>query len=422
MTGRIIIPSLLLTVFALTAGCQSTAIPTAPQTPAPISTVMPTATPAPTPTPDPIQAQIDAMTDEEKVGQLLTVGFAGTAPGEDVTVYLQDYQVGGLILFGRNVESAEQLLALTNELKARNGDNLPLFLSVDQEGGLVDRMPPEVHRMPRAYDIADDFESLKGFGTALGTACADFGFNVDFAPSLDIWSNPDNTVIGTRSFGREEEQVTYRGGICTFSMMATGTIPVVKHFPGHGDTAEDSHVGLPAVDKSLDALRQSELVPFQEVIQGGPHLSGTDLPRAPAPAVMVAHILMTQLDPDLPASLSPAVVTDLLRGEMGFDGVVYTDDLTMAAITEHYGLGEAAVLAIEAGCDELLVCHGQDNIELARSALLEAVASGRIPPARLDESLRRILTLKAAYRVSSDPVPPPDLDALNTQIDAIGTD
>ena len=175
-------------------------------------------------------------------------------------------------------------------------------------------------------------------------------------------------------------------------------------------------MGLPVVDKSLEDLSLQELPPFRDLISGGETPSG----RAEAvPAVMVAHILMTQLDPDLPASLSPAVVTDLLRGELGFGGVVFTDDLTMGAITQNYGLGEAAVLAVEAGCDMLLVCHGRDSVDAARSALLEAAASGRISQARLDESVRRILSLKLEYSVSGEPVSAPDLNALNALVDAV---
>ena len=358
------------------------------------------------------------MTTEEKVGQLLMAGFEGTEPGDDDAVFLQDYQVGGLILFGRNIESAEQLTALTNGLKALNGDQIPLLIGVDQEGGLVDRMPPEVHRTPGAYAVGStsDWDQGRALGAALAAECAGFGFHLDFAPVLDVWSNPDNTVIGKRAFGSDWKVVSGFGAAVSNALQAAGVIPVVKHFPGHGDTVVDSHMGLPVVDKSLEDLSLQELPPFRDLISGGETPSG----RAEAvPAVMVAHILMTQLDPDRPASLSPAVVTDLLRGELGFGGVVFTDDLTMGAITQNYGLGEAAVLAVEAGCDMLLVCHGRDSVDAARSALLEAAASGRISQARLDESVRRILSLKLEYSVSGEPVSAPDLNALNALVDAV---
>ena len=424
MTKRILSLFLLLCVFIPAAGCGSGTVPGgspgASATTAPTPTATVPTTPEPTPTPDPVQARLDAMTTEEKVGQLLMAGFEGTEPGDDDAVFLQDYQVGGLILFGRNIESAEQLTALTNGLKALNGDQIPLLIGVDQEGGLVDRMPPEVSRTPSAWSVGQTLDT-EGVGAAYGALlaeeCAAFGFNMDFAPSLDIWSNPDNTVIGDRAFGNDWEWTAFFGMSAVEGMEKQGTvIPVVKHFPGHGDTAVDSHMGLPVVDKSLEDLSLQELPPFRDLISGGETPSG----RAEAvPAVMVAHILMTQLDPDLPASLSPAVVTDLLRGELGFGGVVFTDDLTMGAITQNYGLGEAAVLAVEAGCDMLLVCHGRDSVDAARSALLEAAASGRISQARLDESVRRILSLKLEYSVSGEPVSAPDLNALNALVDAV---
>ena len=418
-----IVSSILLLFVLLLAGCGGQ---TAASTPAPAATPStapapaPTPTPEPTPTPDPVAEALAAMTTEEKVGQLLVAGILGTEPGEDAIQAIQDYQVGGIILFGRNVESADQLVALTNGLKALNGDYVPLFLCVDQEGGRVDRMPPEVDRTPGAGQVGESLsqeDAGAAYGALLSAECAAFGFNLDFAPSLDIWSNPENTVIGDRAFGVEWESVSAFGFHAVQAMEEAGNvIPVVKHFPGHGDTSVDSHVDLPVVDKTLDELWQSELVPFDMAISGA---YWGEQKMDPAPAVMVAHILMTQIDPDLPASLSPAVVTGLLRQEMGYEGVVCTDDLTMAAISDTYGMGEAAVLAVEAGCDLLLVCHEADNLTAAREALLAAVDSGRISMERLDQSVYRILSLKGEYSLTNDPVGQPDIDSLNAQIQAL---
>lgn len=403
MTKWNFVSALLLIVFLFATGCQ--AAPTPSASPASTPTTAPSATPAPTPTPtpDPVEEALSAMTTEEKVGQLLIAGFYETEAGEEARSYIQDYHVGGLILYGRNVESAQQLTDLTNGLKALVGDGVPLFLSTDQEGGMVERMPPEIQKLPNAYDVSDP----AAFGSALGTECAAFGLNTDFAPSLDIWSNPNNTVIGRRAFGSDAETVTQRGLACLTAMEESGTIPVVKHFPGHGDTDTDSHVGLPVVDKTREELLEMELLPFQAAIDAG------------APAVMVGHILMTQIDPDKPATLSSEVVTGLLREELGFDGVVFTDDLTMGAVTQNYGLGEAAVLAVEAGCDVLLVCHEAGSVDQVYTALLDAVDAGRITEDRLDQSVRRILTLKQDYGLTSDPVDLPDLDALNAQVSAV---
>ena len=424
MTKRNLLAGLLLVVFVLTAGCaarpaQPTDTPAAETTPA--AAPSPTPTPEPTPTPDPIAEAVAAMSTEQKVSQLLVAGIEGTQLGQDAVQAVQDYQVGGVILFGRNVESAWQLAELTNGLKDLNGDYTPLFLCVDQEGGRVDRMPPEVSRTPSAWQVGQALaRGTAGaeYGALLAEECAAFGFNMDFAPSLDIWSNPDNTVIGDRAFGNDWEWTAFFGMSAVESMEEQGgVIPVVKHFPGHGDTSVDSHVALPVVDKSLEELWQSELVPFNMVLNQEDYFGAQAGPSAPA--VMVAHILLSQVDPDYPASLSHRVVTGLLREEMGFDGVVCTDDLTMGAVSNTYGMGEAAVLAVEAGCDLLLVCHGADNLTEARDALLEAADSGRISPERLDESVKRILSLKAGYGLTNDPVDTPDVDALNARIGAL---
>ena len=405
MMKRILSVVLLLCVLGLTGCGSQTPAPT--PTPAATPSAMPTPTPEPTPTPDPVAEALAAMTTQEKVGQLLVAGIGGTEAGEDGLQAIQDYQVGGVILFGRNVESAQQLADLTNELKTLNGDNTPLFLCVDQEGGRVDRMPPEVDDLPSAYDyIAAGGDPLER-GKVLAAQCAAFGFNLDFSTCLDIWSNPDNTVIGDRAYGSDPDTVTRVGLAVNEGLEQGDVIPVVKHFPGHGDTSTDSHVDLPVVDKTAEQLKEFELIPFQAAIDEG------------TPCVMVAHILMTQIDPDLPASLSPEMVTGLLRQELGFDGVVCTDDLTMGAISNTYGMGEAAVMAVEAGCDLLLVCHEADNLTAARDALLSAVDAGRISMERLDESVYRILSLKQEYGLTNDPVDQPDIETLNARIQAI---
>lgn len=408
---------------ALLAGCTPAppAVPEGSPSPTPERPVLSPspAVPSDTPEPDPVEAALASMTVEEKVGQLLIVGLEGTAPGEDAAAYIQDYQVGGLILFGRNVDSAGQLLELTNGLKALNQGNIPLFLGVDQEGGRVDRMPPEVQRTPSAYQVGSGWDGSQAardrtaaYGAALSAACASFGFNLDFAPVADVWSDPDNTVIGDRAFGSDPEAVGEQAAAAAQAMLDGGTIPVAKHFPGHGSTATDSHLSLPVVEKTLEDWTAGDFLPFQR------YLDGVAVGEVPAP-MMVGHILLTALDGDYPASLSQKIVTGFLREGQDYDGVLFTDDLTMGAIAEHYGLGEAAVLAVEAGCDVVLVCHGRENADTARTALLDAVESGRISQRRLDESVRRILTLKTAAGLSDEAVEAPDLDALNAQIGAV---
>lgn len=416
MTKRNIIPILLLLVFALGA-CKGEA-GGAPGSSRPTSAAeIPALTPTPTPTPDPIGDKIAAMTTEELVGQLLVAGIEGAEPGEDARQVIEELAVGGIILFGRNVEAPGQLVELTNGLKEwnREAGNIPLFLCVDEEGGMVSRMPPEVADLPNAYDELDPCAR----GKVLAEECKAFGFHVNFAPVLDVWSNPHNTVIGKRAFHTDPLEVTIAGTGCAYAMMVNGVIPVVKHFPGHGDTATDSHIGLPVVDKTRQELEDAELMPFRFAIEGAEWKSPIEWEPTPVPAVMAAHILMTRIDPLLPASLSPAVVDGLLREELGFQGVVFTDDLTMGAITENWEMPEAAVLAVQAGCDMALVCHGLDNVKAAYYGLLFAVEDGTLSRERLEESVRRILTLKEAYAVDDSPVEVPDVEELNRMIQSV---
>lgn len=406
MMKRILSGVLLLCVLGLT-GCGSK-MPAPTPTPAatPSATPTPAPTPEPTPTPDPVAEALAAMTTQEKVGQLLVAGIGGTGAGEDGLQAVQDYQVGGVILFGRNVESADQLADLTNELKVLNGDNIPLFLCVDQEGDGWTGCPRRWTTCPPPMTISPA-EAILWSGEGAVRPVRRIWLQSGFLHLPGHLVQPGQHRHWGPGLRQRPRHGDPGGAGGERGTGAGGVIPVVKHFPGHGDTSTDSHVDLPVVDKTVEQLKEFELIPFQEAIDQG------------TPCVMVAHILMTQIDPDLPASLSPEVVTGLLRQELGFDGVVCTDDLTMGAISNTYGMGEAAVMAVEAGCDLLLVCHEADNLTAARDALLSAVDAGRISMERLDESVYRILSLKQEYGLTNDLVGQPDVEVLNAQIEAI---
>ena len=414
MKGGRTFGALLICAALILGGC-SVSSPSSSPSPAPVTfspSPTPTPTPEPTPTPDPVAEQLALMTTEQKVSQLLIAGISGTEPGEDGVLAVSDYQVGGIIYFSRNIESVRHLAELTNDLKGLNGDHIPLFFGIDQEGGRVDRMPAEITDTPSAYQVGQAGYGYD-YGVLLAETCAAVGCNVDFAPSLDVWSNPENTVIGDRAFGRDVDTVTTQGLEALSGFYSVGgVIPVAKHFPGHGDTSTDSHVELPMVSDTLDTLKEEALFPFAAAI------SGTQT-RQRLPALMVSHILLTALDDTYPSTLSPAVVDGLLRGDMDFDGVVFTDDMTMGAITNTWTVGEACVLAVNAGCDVLLICHGSNNLTAARTTLLEAVEEGRISQSRLDESVYRILTLKYQYGLTNEPTSLPDAEAMNARIDAL---
>lgn len=353
---------------------------------------------------DEISEEISKMTLDEKIGQMLMVGIDGTEVDDDFKEFAEEYKFGTVILFGKNITNAEQLVNLTNSIKSTAGD-IPYIIGMDEEGGLVTRLPDDVLSMPSALTIAgsEDTEYCYNAGYQIGTQITSFGLHTGFSPVLDIWSNPDNTVIGNRAYGKTSDDVCKYGIADMLGLKATGAIPVAKHFPGHGDTETDSHYGLPLVTKSKEELWQSELLPFKSAIENG------------VPMIMAAHILCTELDENYPASMSKNIITDLLRDEMGFEGVVITDDLTMGAISESYSFGDAAVLSINAGCDILSICFGEDNVKQAVKAIKEAVENGVITEERIDESVRRILKLKEDYNVTSEGVEMPDIDELNSK-------
>ncbi len=382
---------LLVIIISVTAGCKSI----------PVETVPPENTqqhpeenldkPEEPPEKDEIKELLAGLSLAEKIGQMVIVGFDGTVPDAELKRMISDNHIGGLIFFGRNIKDGQQLLALVNDITEHNSSNsIPLFLAVDEEGGSVTRLPRDNIRFPPASEIGGQDDPVLAFanGQAIGTKLTSYGFNLNFAPVLDILSNPENKVIGDRSFGAYPGLVA-RMGVATMSgLQSTGVVPVIKHFPGHGDTRADSHYQLPVVVLGREQLERFELVPFKEAISAG------------ADAVMAAHIKYPELDESgLPATLSPAILGGLLRDDLGFNGVIITDDLEMGAITKHYSIKEAALQAVLAGADIILICHSAARQQDALDALHEAIDSGKLSVTRLDESVERIIRLKKKYNL-----------------------
>lgn len=364
-------------------------------------------TAAPSSESDPIAVQVSSMSLEEKIGQMLLVGIDGTVLDDQAKRMIAEDKVGGIILYKNNIQDLKSMVSLVNSMKESNSGNpAPLFMSIDQEGGKVSRMPKEYASFPsnRKVGTRKDANAAEMMGKLLAREVLSAGFNMNFAPVLDINSNPDNPVIGDRSFGSSAELVSTLGIAEMKGIESEGVVPVVKHFPGHGDTSVDSHLELPIVNKTAEELAKLEWLPFQAAIK-----EGTD-------AVMVAHILFPKLDPDKPASLSSKIIGELLRGEMKYQGLVITDDLTMGAIMKNYELTTAAVDTINAGSDILLIAHGYDNEKRVLESLLDHVKKGKIQESRIDESVYRILALKAKYNLSNEPIPVPDLTELNKDI------
>lgn len=372
----------------------------------------PTVTPGGSPSPeiDPLKETVKKMTAGEKVGQMVVVGLDGYTVDENARKMVTDYNVGGFIILGENVKNSSQLLGLVNNLKSLNSKNsTPLFIAVDGEGGNISRMPTEFHRIPtnRVIGNTGNYEFAFEIGRVVAYQLKSFGFNMDLAPVMDINSNPKNPVIGDRSYGTNPDIVSRMGVKNMNGIQSENMISVLKHFPGHGDTSVDSHVGLPLVTNNLSRLESFELLPFEEGIING------------ADAVMTAHILLPKLDPDNPATMSKTILTNVLRNSLKFNGVIITDDMTMGAIVKNYNIGEAAVKSINAGSDLILVCHGNENRVRVIEALRKAAENGTIPMRRIDESVYRILKLKQKYGLNDTYVKSIDVNKINNDINTV---
>ncbi|WP_436912378.1 beta-N-acetylhexosaminidase [Halosimplex marinum] len=342
-----------------------------------------------------IDVDVADLTLAEKVGQLFHVGFHGTEPTEDIRELVADYGVGGVIYFSRNVETPEQTAALSAALQeqAREATGVPLAISTDQEGGIVSRVPfGTVPPGQMALGATGDADLAREFGSAIAGQLRAVGINTNFAPVLDVNNNPDNPVIGVRSFGSDPDLVGELGSAVAAGLQGGGVAACGKHFPGHGDTAVDPHEAMPTVGHDRERLDAVELAPFRAAVDAG------------IDAIMTAHVNFPAVepDPDVPATLSERVLTGLLREELGYDGVVVTDCMEMNAIADGVGTVDGAVQTIRAGADVVLVSHTADRQRAAIEAVVEAVRDGTIPEERIDESVRRVLRLKAQRFAGAD--------------------
>ena len=326
------------------------------------------------------------MTSREKIGQLFMVGFLGTTVTPELATFMREYKPGGVILFSRNLESVEQIVELTNDLQ-RCSPKSPLLISIDQEGGRVSRLPKGFTVFPPCELIGRCNSTELAYAAAATTAkeLRAVGINMNMAPVLDVNSNPDNPVIGDRAFGSVSNVVGEMALVTAAGLQDNKVVACGKHFPGHGDTNADSHKELPVVEASRERLEAVEFPPFRRAAAAG------------IATMMTAHVLYKALDERLPATLSPDIITHLLREQMQYDGVVLTDDLEMHAIVDHYGAGDAAVRALLAGCDVLLICKDRDREVAAFESVEQAVTSGTIGTARLDQSVARIQRVKQRY-------------------------
>jgi beta-N-acetylhexosaminidase len=348
-----------------------------------------------------------SMSLAEKVGQLFIVGFEETEVTPELEAWMSTYGWGGAILFGRNVESPAQVLRLTQGLQAmvQARGHPPLLLAVDQEGGRVARLKAPFTSFPSAATLGQmGLEQLTyNVGRALATELRAVGITMDMAPVLDVLSNPANTVIGDRAFSTDPHEVARLGTAFMRGMHAAGVLAVGKHFPGHGDTLLDSHVALPVCDRTAAQLNVCELLPFQAAIAAG------------LEAIMTAHVIYEAWDAHLPATLSSAILTSILQGKMGFQGVIISDDLGMAAVVEIMPWEEVPLQALRAGVDLLLICHQRERQEQAYAHVLSAVQRGELAEAQVDRAVARIHRLKLrVHRLFQDVATPAPLACIGS--------
>ena len=338
------------------------------------------------------------------IGQFLIGSMPGTTMSPELRSLAREFDLGGVILFGRNIEAPEQVAELSAECEAL-GRTMPAWVSVDQEGGRVARLKEPFTKWPPMATLGragKEAEALaQRFARALAEELLAVGITLDYAPVLDIHTNPRNPVIGDRALAERADDVARLGRVIIRGLQDAGLAACGKHFPGHGDTSTDSHFELPLVEHPPDRLRAIEFEPFRAAI------------AERVAFIMTAHVLVPSLDQHKPATLSPQVVQTLLRDELNYDGVILSDDLEMKAVSAHFAVPEAAVDAIVAGCDAVLVCQGNVDLQ-ARTleALVKAVESGVISSKRYDDAAMRLKRAKHRFLMKERPGPSARIRAL----------
>lgn len=313
-------------------------------------------------------------------GQLLCVGFEGLEPSNELLDRIAEGKIGCVILFSRNIRDPQQLASLTAQLLQLAPQEAPLLLAIDQEGGCVQRLRSPWTEWPTMRSVGEknDLDTTAEVARSIARELRDLGIGLDFAPVVDVDTNPNNPIIGDRSFSTDPKRVAAHAKTFIRAMQSAGVAACAKHFPGHGDTVVDSHLALPTLAHRLERLQSVELVPFRAAVEAG------------VASIMTAHILYPALDAEFPATLSYPIL-QILRKELGYDGVVFSDDLEMKAVAEHYSLEDQVLRSLHAGVDALLVCKSQE-LWLRALEILEAA-----PPALLRDPLRRVRALKARY-------------------------
>lgn len=333
----------------------------------------------------------------DKIGQLLIIGIRGKVLTQDEAEFIIKNNIGGVVLFARNIESPEQVHQLCTQIQAtrhKTREKLPLFIGVDQEGGRVARLKAGFTQWPAMAAVGKLDSTSVAFKLAMcmGAEMRAVGINLDFAPCVDVFTNPKNTVIGDRALSTDPEQVAKLASALVRGFIKSGVIPCAKHFPGHGNTLVDSHEDLPVETVDLEHLKSVELVPFKKVF------------RARLDMVMTAHIKFSKIDPEYPVTLSEIFIKKMLREDLRYRQLVITDDLDMGALAKNFSVEQIAVRALEAGNDILLYCNKFDHPQKAIDAIEKALKDHRISLKQIDESYAKVVALKKDVLKEPDPM------------------
>lgn len=353
--------------------------------------------------------KIEELSLEEKIGQLFMVGLE-EANHTGIQEILQQYKIGGVILYKKNYHTYEEMINLINQLKEMNQLNaLPLFISIDQEGGRVNRMPSEIGNLKSAMQIANtkDIELVKESGSAIGKMLHDAGISMDYAPVLDIKRFEEKHAIGDRCYGEKEEEVSKYGIEVMKEIQKQGVISVIKHFPGHGLTKKDSHFRIPKITQKIEILETEDMLPFEKAIKEG------------ADSIMVGHLILKDVDRKYPASLSKKVIQTYLIEKYHYTGLIMTDDLKMMAIRLHYNMKRAVKKAIEAGNDIIMIGLPYKKVKKIISYITKQVKKGKIEIERINKSVEKIQKMKEKYQIQDKRVEKGRIDEINNVIQRI---
>lgn len=333
-----------------------------------------------------------------QIGQQLIIGLSGKSLTADEKKFIVENNIGGVVLFARNLETPEQIRELCAEvqsLRFQMPDKTPLLIGTDMEGGRVHRLPPPFTQWPALKKLGDlDNPTVAfHFSQRMGVEMMAVGINLDFAPCVDVYTNPKNTIIGDRAISNDPLKVERMVSALIRGYIKSGVVSCAKHFPGHGDTVIDSHLELPVEEATLDRLNAVELVPFKKAL------------RSRVDMVMASHIHFKNIDPKWPVTFSEFFLKKMIREEMKFRGLVVTDDLGMKAIASHYDAETIPVRALQAGADILLYCNEPEAPQIAMESIIEAVVQGQLDKGELAASYRRIMDLKKIKLLAPDPKP-----------------